>query len=128
MEFLWLLYAGVGRVIAWRFLRIKQHLNRVGIHEHNITKRLKSFALCYSQLLLLADFSLPYGFLRLEFSTASQQQLGEGGEGGFALCLFTFKTAILISLVLVYFILKRGRKYFVSILFLNICRVELVLI
>jgi hypothetical protein len=47
----------------------------VGIHEHNIDKRLESFALCYSQLLLLADFSPSYGFLRLEFSTAT----AEGG-------------------------------------------------
>jgi hypothetical protein len=51
---------------------------RVGIHEHNITKRLKSFALCYSQLLLLADFCPLYGFLRLEFSKAKLW----GGGGG----------------------------------------------
>ncbi len=56
-------------------------MSRVGIHDHNIDKRLESFALCYSQLLLLADFSPSYGFLRLEFSTAT----AEGGD--FALCL-----------------------------------------
>ncbi len=62
----------------------------MGIHEHNITKRLKSFALCYSQLLLLADFFPLYGFLRLEFSTAT----AEGGGGGFGI-LFVYQTSIL---------------------------------
>jgi hypothetical protein len=76
--------------------------SRVGIHEHNITKRLKSFALCYSQLLLLADFRPLYGFLRLEFSTATAVR---GGED-LALCLFTFKTTILIYLVSVYFLFR----------------------
>jgi hypothetical protein len=46
-------------------------LPREGIHEHNIDKRLEYFALCYSQLLLLADFTPSYGFLRLEFSTVA---------------------------------------------------------
>ncbi len=47
-------------------------VSREGIHEGNIDKRLESFALCYSQSLLLADFTLSYGFLRLEFSTATR--------------------------------------------------------
>ncbi len=55
----------------------------MGIHEHNITKRLKSFALCYSQLLLLADFTSSYGFLKLEFSTATA-----GGGGGFIILVY----------------------------------------
>ncbi len=63
--------------------------SRAGIHEHNITKRLESFGLCYSQLLLLADFCPLYGFLRLEFSTATAVR-----EGDLALRLFTFKTTI----------------------------------
>ena len=75
----------------------------MGIHEHNITKRLKSFGLCYSQLLLLADFCPLYGFLRLEFSTAPA---GGGGGGDLAFYLFTFKTTILISFVSFYFVLN----------------------
>ncbi len=46
-----------------------------GILEPHFDKRLESFALCYSQSLLLADFSPSYSFLRLEFSTAT----AEGG-------------------------------------------------
>ncbi len=75
-------------------------VSRVGIHEHNITKRLKSFRLCYSQLLLLADFCPLYGFLRLEFSTAIAGLGGRRG-GDLALCSYT-KTSILISIVCVY--------------------------
>ena len=71
----------------------------VGIHEHNIDKRLESFALCYSQLLLLADFSPLYDFLRLEFSTAT-------AGGDLALSLFTFKTTILKSFVSFNFLFK----------------------
>jgi hypothetical protein len=51
-------------------------LSREGIHEPLFDKRLESFALCYSQSLLLADFSPFYGFLRLEFSTATAEGWG----------------------------------------------------
>ncbi len=44
-------------------------LSSGGIHEPLFDKRLESFVLCYSQSLLLADFTHFYGFLRLEFST-----------------------------------------------------------
>jgi hypothetical protein len=47
-----------------------------GIHEPLFDKRLKSFALCYSQSLLLADFTHSYGFLIIEFSTVT----GGGGN------------------------------------------------
>jgi hypothetical protein len=79
-----------------------------GILEPLFDKRLESSAPCYSQLVLLADFSSHYQFLRLEFSTATADR---GGGVGFPFCLFTFKTTSLKSLVSVcfndLFILKR---------------------
>jgi hypothetical protein len=57
---------------AYRRERLKVRLRSSGgIHEPLLDKRLESFALCYSQLLLLADFTPSYGFLRLEFSTVA---------------------------------------------------------
>jgi hypothetical protein len=47
-----------------------------GIHEPLFDKRLESFALCYSWSQLLADFTPSYGFLRLEFSTATAEGRG----------------------------------------------------
>ncbi len=64
---------------------------------------------------------------RVFYSKSATAGGREGRGGGLPYVCLPLKL-LLISLVLVYFILKRGRKYFVSILFLNICRVELVLI
>jgi hypothetical protein len=97
-----------GSPFLGKMLSIMPSLTRVGIHEHNITKRLKSFRLCFSQLLLLADFSPLYDFLRLEFSTAT----AGGRRGGFGI-MFVYQNfyfnfyCLCLSILCLFFLMSK---------------------
>ncbi len=78
--------------------------NNGGILGLNWDKNLKTFALNCSQSPLTANFTLPYGFLGVEISTATADVVGRGGGLGLFtfIPLFAYESNIVPSLITLY--------------------------